>query len=83
MELNFNACLTLLIIAFVMALICIRCLMGVVNRCFSVIDYAKAQLIGKTGSGSVGVKDLIGIAITAAKPMIEQKIQGLLGVKPQ
>lgn len=87
MDLNFNACLTLLIIGFIFALILARCLMAVVNRGFLLVDYAKIQFAdiipgGKSG-GKFGVQDLIGAVAQAAMPAVEAKVQAWLGVAPK
>ena len=84
MDLDFNACLTLLFIAFTMALITVRCLLAVVNRGFLLVDYAKAQLYGSDSkSGSFGMKDLVGGIAQAVMPALKQKAMEFVGVKPK
>lgn len=84
LDLNFNACLTLLIIGFVFALIFGRVLMAVVNRGFLLVDYAKAELYpgGKMGAPT-GLGGIIGGLFEMAKPMIQAKMQEWAGVKPK
>lgn len=82
MYLNYDQCLTLLVIIFVLALVVVRALMAVVNRAFLVIDYAKSQLMGKgKGGGKFNViQEIFGMF----KPQIMQGVQNFLGgKKPQ
>lgn len=51
MDLNFDQCLTLLIIGFVLGLILVRASFAMWNRGFQLVDYAKIQLSGKKGGG--------------------------------
>lgn len=84
LDLDFGQCLTLLIIGFIFALIAVRCLLAVVNRGYSVIDYAKEQLYGKSGGQKTGLKDVI--VETVVKPVMQglapKIIEGLTGKKP-
>ncbi len=84
-KLDFNACLTLMIIGFGLTLIAIRCLMAVANRGFLIVDYAKKQLYGdeKGKGGAFGVKDLMGTIMQAIGPTIAEKAKEFLtGKKP-
>ena len=85
-ELDFGQCTILLGLGFIVALICIRCLMAVVNRAFLVIDYAKAELSeiipGAGGSGKFTIKDFIGGMMQSILPAAQAKLQGWLGVVP-
>ena len=85
LDLNFNQCLTLLIIAFVMGLVIVRCLMAVVNRAFLVVDYAQEKLFGKDskGGGSFGMKDLLGGIAKSVMPALQAKAQEFMGMKPK
>jgi len=78
MELNFNQCLTLLIIGFIFALIICRCLLAVVNRGFYLVDYAKEQIYGKKG-GKTGKFNLIQEGIEIIKPIAQQKVMEWIG----
>ena len=82
MELNFNQCLTLLIIGFVFALVCVRCLIAVVNRGFLLVDYAKEELYpgGKGSSNKFGLKDFAGQIMQAVMPAVQQKAMEFFGV---
>ena len=71
--------MTLLIIAFVFSLIISRCLLAVVNRAFLVIDYAKAELLGKGKAG--GKFNMLQEIFGMFKPQIIQGVQGFLGGK--
>lgn len=86
-ELDFGQCTILLGLGFIVAIVCIRCLMAVVNRAFLVIDYAKAELSeiipgAKGGTGKFGLQDLIGGLFQAALPAAQAKLQAWLGVTP-
>ena len=85
MDLDFNACLTLLIIGFIFSLIFARCLMAVVNRGFLLVDYAKEQIYpgDKTGTGKFGLQDLVAGLGQAVLPAAQVKLQEWLGVKPK
>lgn len=85
LDLDYNACLTMLVLGFIFALICVRALMAVVNRAFLVVDYAKEQIYGKEGGqgGSFGMKDMVGGILKAVAPAIQEKAKEWLGVKPK
>jgi len=85
MELDFNQCVGLLIIGFIMGLVLVRCLLAVVNRGFLLVDYAQEKLYpgGKKGGGGFGMKDLVGGVFQSIMPAIAQKAQEFLGVKPK
>ena len=61
MDLNFNACLSLLIIAFIFALIVVRAFGAYINRCFRLVDYAQEKLYpgGKQKTGRTGPMDIV------------------------
>jgi len=81
--LDFNACLSLLIIGFIFALIFARCLMAVVNRGFLLVDYAQEKLYpgGKKQGGKFGLMDMAGAVFEAAKPGIQDWVKGAMGTK--
>lgn len=89
MDLDFNACLTLLIIAFVFSLIIIRCLMGMINygyeKGMSLINTAVEELYpaGKKPGGKFGLMDMVGFGFEIAKPQIRTAIEGIAGTKPK
>lgn len=85
MDLDFNACLSLLIIGFVLVLLSLRCLLAIVNRGFLLVDYAQERLYpgGKKQGGKFGVQDLIGMAAEIGMPLLKQKVQGMMGVTPK
>lgn len=86
-ELDFNACLTLLVIGFVFALVFARSLLSVVNRGFFLVDYAKEQLSEiipgvKPGGGKFTMGDFIGAIAQSVLPAVQQGLQKTLGVSP-
>lgn len=85
MDLDFTGYLTLLIIAFILSLIVVRCLMAVVNRGFLLVDYAQEKLYpeGKKPGGKFGLMDMVGFGFDVAKPAIKNAIEGAMGTKPK
>lgn len=85
MDLDFNACLILLGLWFIMSLIIVRCFLAVVNRGFLLVDYAQEKLYpgGKKTGGAFGVKDLVGMAAEIGMPLLKQKVQNAMGVAPK
>lgn len=82
MDLDFNACFTLLIIGFVFSLLSLRCLLAIVNRGFLLVDYAQEKLYGKEGK-KTGPLNLMQMGWEVLGPMAKQKAQEWMGVKPK
>jgi hypothetical protein len=80
MDLDFNACLTLLIIGFVFALITVRALLAVVNRGFLLVDYAQEKLYpqGKKPGGKTGLWDIVGGIVQPLLPEIGKAAKSAL-----
>lgn len=83
MDLDFNACLTLLIIAFVFSLIVVRAFGAYINRCFRLVDYAQEKLYpgGKQKAGKTGPMDIVYGIVQPLLPEIGQAIKGALSGK--
>lgn len=87
MNLNFNQCLILLFLGFILSLIIVRALLGVVNRLLLGLFELKKSITGAGGDKpptiSQAIGGIVGGIAQAAGPAIGQKItEALVGKKP-